>query len=261
MMVTSPAMRVVESRFFTYKRTWRFGVTTSFVTPVLFLLGMGVGLGSIIDKGADATVTLQGVDYLTFLAPGLLAATAMQVAAGESTYPVLASVKWNPVYRGMLATPLGVDDLVAGQLAWIAVRLLQTSVVFLAVMGLFGAIESPLALAAIPAATLTGLAFASPICAYSASIERDTGLSTMLRFGIVPMFLFSGTFFPISQLPSALEVVAYLTPLWHGVDLCRTLCLGTAGLLASLGHVLYLGAWFVVGWWLAMKAFRKRLIL
>jgi lipooligosaccharide transport system permease protein len=260
-MATSSAMRVVESRFLTYKRTWRFGLTTSFVNPVLFLLAMGVGLGSIVDKGADAASTLQGVDYLTFLAPGLLAATAMQVAAGESTYPVLASVKWNPVYRGMLATPLHVRDLVAGQLLWTSLRLLQTTVIFLAVMGLFGAIESPLALAAVPAATLTGLAFAAPICAYSASLERDTGLSTVLRFGIVPMFLFSGTFFPISQLPTVLQWIAYLTPLWHGVDLCRTLCLGTAGLLASVGHVLYLSVWFAAGTWLAVKAFENRLIL
>jgi lipooligosaccharide transport system permease protein len=260
-MASSPAMRVVESRLFTYKRTWRFGLTTSFVNPVLFLLGMGVGLGSIVDKGTTASSALQGVDYLTFLAPGLLAATAMQVAAGEATYPVLASVKWNPVYRGMLATPLAVGDLVAGQLAWIGLRLLQTSILFLIVMGLFGAIESPLALAAVPAATLTGLAIGAPICAYSASIERDTGLSTVLRFGIVPMFLFSGTFFPITQLPMVLQWVAYLTPLWHGVDLCRTLCLGTAELLPSFGHVLYLSAWFAVGAWLTGKAFTKRLVL
>jgi lipooligosaccharide transport system permease protein len=260
-MATSPTMRVVEARLLTYKRTWRFGLTTSFVNPVLFLLGMGVGLGSIVDKGASATASLHGVDYLTFLAPGLLAATAMQVAAGEATYPVLASVKWNPVYRGMLATPLGVGDLVAGQLTWIGLRLIQSSVLFLIVMALFGAIESPLAIFAVPAAVLTGLAFGAPICAYSASIERDTGLSTVLRFGIIPMFLFSGTFYPISQLPTAFEWIAYLTPLWHGVELCRTLCLGTAGFFASLGHVLYLSAWFVVGARLAARAFAKRLIL
>jgi len=260
-MQASGTMRVVESRLLTYKRTWRFGVTTSFVNPLLFLLSMGLGLGSIVDKSASSASTLNGVDYLTFLAPGLLAATAMQVAAGEATYPVLASVKWNPVYRGMLATPLSVGDLVAGQITWIGLRLLQSTSVFLVVMGLFGAIESPLALAAVPAATLTGLAIAAPICAYSASVQRDTGLSTVLRFGIIPMFLFSGTFFPISQLPTALQWIAYFTPLWHGVDLCRTLCLGTAELFPSIGHVLYLSAWFVVGTWLAARAFAKRLIL
>jgi lipooligosaccharide transport system permease protein len=260
-VATPTALRVVESHLFTYKRTWRFGLTTSFINPVLFLLGMGVGLGSIVDNGANTASALQGVDYLTFLAPGLLAATAMQVAAAEATYPVLASVKWNPIYRGMLATPLAVRDLVAGQLGWIGLRLLQSTVLLLLVMGLFGAIESPWAIAAVPAAILTGLAFAAPICAYSASIERDTGLSSVLRFGIVPMFLFSGTFFPITQLPAALQWIAYFTPLWHGVDLCRTLCLGTAELLPSIGHVLYLSAWFAVGAWLALKAFAKRLVL
>jgi lipooligosaccharide transport system permease protein len=245
----------------TYKRTWRYGVMTSFVTPTLFLLGMGVGLGSIIDKGPNTAATLQGVDYLTFLAPGLMAATAMQVAAGEATYPVLASVKWNPIYWGVLATPVAVADLVAGQLVWFMLRLLQTTVVFLLVMAIFGAIGSPLAVLAIPAATLTGLAFAAPICAFSASIERDTSLSTVLRFGIIPMFLFSGTFFPISQLPAVLEWIAYFTPLWHGVDLCRTLCLGTAHLWPSIGHAAYLAAWFAAGAWLTNKSFTRRLVL
>jgi lipooligosaccharide transport system permease protein len=260
-MATPYAVRVVESRWLTYKRTWRYGLTTSFVNPVLFLLGMGVGLGSIVDKGQHSAAALHGVDYLTFLAPGLLAATAMQVAAGEATYPVLASVKWNPIYFGMLATPLRVSDLVAGQLTWIGLRLLQSSAVFLVVMLFFGAVESPLAIFAIFGATLTGLALAAPICAYSASIERDTGLSTVLRFGIIPMFLFSGTFFPITQLPRALQLIAYLTPLWHGVELCRTLCLGTAGFWASIAHVLYLLAWFAVGAWLTDRAFHRRLVL
>jgi lipooligosaccharide transport system permease protein len=260
-LATPPALRVVESRLFTYKRTWRYGMMTAFISPVLFLLAMGIGLGSIVDKGQSSAAALQGVDYLTFLAPGLMAATAMQVAAGEATYPVLASVKWNPIYFGVLATPIGVADLVIGQIAWFGLRLLQTTAVFLLIMAVFGTIESPMALLAIPAATLTGLAFASPICAFTASIERDTSLSTILRFGIIPMFLFSGTFFPISQLPVGLQWIAYCTPLWHGVDLCRTLCLGTAEWWPSIGHVVYLSAWFVAGIWLSQRAFAKRLIL
>lgn len=260
-MATPPAVRVVESHLLAYKRTWRFGLTTSFVNPVLYLLGMGVGLGALVDKGQQTAGALHGIEYLAFLAPGLLAATAMQVAAQESTYPVMASVKWNPVYRGMLATPLGVRDLVTGQLAWIALRLVQSTVLFFVVMVAFRAVESWLAVFSVPAAVLTGMAFAAPVCAFSASIERDTSLSTVLRFGIIPMFLFSGTFFPISQLPDVLQWLAYATPLWHGVDLCRTLCLGTAELLPSLGHVVYLLAWFAVGSWLAAKAFTRRLVL
>src|SRR4029077_12324369 len=128
-----------------------------------------VGLGSLIDKGqGSGHGSLGGGAYLSFLAPGPLCATVMQVAASESTYPIMARIKWDRIYDAMLATPMTVVDLVAGQLAWIALRLLQTSVIFLAVMAAFGALESPLALLAIPAAVLTGMAMSSPMCAYAA---------------------------------------------------------------------------------------------
>jgi lipooligosaccharide transport system permease protein len=132
--------------------------------------------------------------------------------------------------------------------------------VFLAVMALFGAIKSPAAVLLIPGGLLTGLAFAAPIVAFSVTLERDSGLTALFRFGIIPMFLFSGTFFPVSQLPAALRVLAYVTPLWHGVDLCRTVALGDASLLRSLGHVAYLALWFGVGYAVALRTYRRRLV-
>jgi lipooligosaccharide transport system permease protein len=185
----------------------------------------------------------------------------MQVAASESTYPVMARIKWDRIFDAMLATPMNVVDLVAGQLAWIALRLLQTSVTFLAVMALFGAVESPLALLAIPGAVLTGMAMAAPICAFSATRENDYALASVWRFGIMPMFLFSGTFFPVSQLPSAIRPIAYVTPLWHGVDLCRSLALGSVELGPSLIHITYLGLLFAAGCVLSCMTFRRRLVL
>src|SRR5260370_36598441 len=104
---------------------------------------------------------------------------------------------------------------------WIGARVAPSSAVFLAVMAAFGAVKSPEAVLLLPVGLLTGLAFAAPIAAYAVTLERDSGLSALFRFGIIPMFLFSGTFFPVSQLPAALRPGAYVTPLWHGVDLSR----------------------------------------
>jgi lipooligosaccharide transport system permease protein len=262
MRASPPALRVVETYLISYRRRWKFSMATTVINPVFFLVGMGVGLGSLIDKGqGSGHGSLEGVAYLSFLAPGLLAATVMQVAAAESTYPVMARIKWDRIFDAMLATPMNVVDLVAGQLAWIALRLLQTSVTFLAVMALFGAVESPLALLAIPGAVLTGMAMSAPICAFSATRENDYALASVWRFGIMPMFLFSGTFFPVSQLPSAIRPIAYVTPLWHGVDLCRSLALGSVELGPSVIHITYLGLLFAAGCVLSCMTFRRRLVL
>ena len=142
-----------------------------------------------------------------------------------------------------------------------ATRVATSSAVYLAVIAAFGGIHSPLAILALPACVLIGVAFAGPMAAYAATRDRDGAFVPVMRFGIVPMFLFSGTFFPISQLPVGIQWIAYCTPLWHGVDLCRTLCLGTAAWWPSIGHVLYLCAWFAVGTWLSERAFTRRLIL
>jgi lipooligosaccharide transport system permease protein len=256
--VSSPAVRSLQSWAYRYKRTWRGSAVSSILQPVLFLAAMGLGLGSLVNRGH--TSSLGGVTYLVFLAPALLAAAAMQTAAMESAWPVLAAVKWLKTYDAMLATPLRVRDLLAGHLTWIGLRVLMVCTVFLAVMGLFGAIKSPEAVLLIPAGLLTGLAFAAPIAAYAVTLERDSGLTALFRFGVIPMFLFSGTFFPVTQLPAALRVVAYITPLWHGVDLCRHLALGQATLLGSLGHVAYLLLWFGGGCAMGLSTYRRRLV-
>src|SRR4051794_40315821 len=261
MRASPPALRVVETYFITYRRRWKFSMATNLVNPIFFLVGMGVGLGSLVDKGqGSGTGALHGVAYLTFLAPGLLAATVMQVGASESTYPIMARVKWDRLYDAMLATPMRVFDVVAGQLAWIALRLLQTGTIFFLVTLAFGAVESPMAVLAVPAAVLMGMTVAAPICAWAATRENDYAMSTVLRFVIMPMFLSSGTFFPVSQLPSAIRPIAYATPLWHGVDLCRSLALGEAELGRSALHVAYLGALFAVGATAACVTFRRRLV-
>ena len=258
--MSSPPVRSLESWAYRYKRTWRGSFVSSVLQPVLFLAAMGLGLGSLVNRGATGRPQLGGVSYLVFLAPALLAAAAMQTAVLEASWPVLASVKWIKTYDAMLATPLRVRDVLIGHLTWIALRVVTSCAVFLAVMAAFGAVRSPEAVLLLPVAVLTGLAFAAPVAGYAVTLERDAGLSALFRFGVIPMFLFSGTFFPVSQLPAALRPIAYLTPLWHGVDLSRHLALGRASLLGSVGHVAYLCLWIVVGTAIASITYRRRLV-
>jgi lipooligosaccharide transport system permease protein len=234
------AFAVREFRFWltNYRRTWRGSIYSSVLNPVLYLGAMGLGLGTLVD--AHRAGGLGGVRYLVFLAPGLLAATAMQTAVGESTYPVLGSVKWLKTYQAAAATPLRPADIFHGHLLFTVMRLAMNCVIFVAVMAGFGAVRSAGVLAALPVAVLTGLAFAAPIEAYAVTRTKDQAFALLFRFGMIPLFLFSGTFFPVSQLPGWIRPLAYATPLWHGVALCRSLSLGTATLGGALGHITYL---------------------
>jgi lipooligosaccharide transport system permease protein len=242
-----------------FKRTWRGTWAGTVLLPLGFLAAMGLGLGSIVDNGSRAS-TLGGVSYLDFIAPGLLAASIMQQGSFESSYPVLGAIKWAKQYHAQLAAPLRVRDVLLGHLCWVAVRLTISAAVFLVIMGLFGTFHSWWVVLCLPAAVLTGMAFVPGIFAYAATLETDSGFALLFRFIIMPMFLFSGTFFPVSQLPGLLQPLAYAVPLWHGVDLCRDLALGTASLLPSLGHVAYLALWAVGGAYIAERKFRRRLV-
>lgn len=256
-MIGSHALREFRFWLTNYRRTWRGTIYSSVLNPVLYLGAMGVGLGTLVDKHGSAS--LGGVSYLAFLAPGLLAAAGMQTAMGESTYPVMASVKWLKTYQAAAATPLRPADLFHGHLLFTTMRLAMNSAIFLVVMAAFGAVRSAWVLAALPVAVLTGLAFAAPIDAFAVTREKDQGFAMLFRFGMIPLFLFSGTFFPITQLPAWIRPVAYLTPLWHGVALCRALSLGTAGLWSALGHVAYLAAVTLGGVIAGSWTYRRRL--
>jgi lipooligosaccharide transport system permease protein len=242
-----------------YRRTYRGTAISTVIEPLGFLAAIGLGLGALVDDGTGPS-RLAGVSYLAFIAPGLLAASAMQMASFESTYPVMGSIKWHRTYHAQLATPLGVVDLLAGHLLFVVLRLAISVTVFLTIMLVFGAITSPWALLAMPVAILTGLAHATPIFAFSATQENDTGFAMLFRFGIVPLFLFSGTFFPISQLPALLQPIAWVTPLWNGVSLCRDLSLGHPDGATATVHLIVLAAWTVCGFLAARWVFQRRLV-
>lgn len=251
------ALRSYEFWWTFYRRTWRGSLATSIVNPVFYLAAIGVGLGTLVNKSAS---TPGGVEYLAFVAPGVLAATAMQVATTEASWPVLGSIKWTRNYYAMLATPLGIRDVVMGHQLWMVTRVFTSSAIYLAVIAAFGGLQSPLAVLALPACVLIGLAFSAPMAAYAATREQDGAFVPVFRFAIVPMFLFSGTFFPVSRLPQVLEWLAWATPLWHGVDLCRGLTLGTITWPLAFVHVAYLSVWAVVGLLLALHTYAQRLL-
>ena len=256
-MTWSFAVREFRYWLTNYRRTWRGSIYTSFLSPVLYLGAMGLGLGKLVD--AHGTARLGGVSYLAFLAPGLLAAAAMQSGIEESTYPVLGSVKWRRTYYAAAASPLRPADIFHGHLLFTIMRLAMNSAIFLLVMAAFGAITSPWVLAAVPVAVLTGLAFAAPIEAWAITVSKDTSFALVFRFGMIPLFLFSGTFFPVTQLPVWIRPLAYATPLWHGVALCRSLSLGTATLGGALVHVGYLTALAAVSIVVGNRTYRRRL--
>jgi lipooligosaccharide transport system permease protein len=252
------AARPLEFFFAQYRRVWRGTAISTVITPIVYLLAFGYGLGTLVDQTTDLP---EGITYLEFVAPGLLAATGMQIASFEASWPVLSAIKWSRQYHAMLATPLRIGDVLLGHQAFIAFRMLMTATVYLVAIAAFGAVSSPLGVLAIPVTVLTGLAFAAPIAAWGAYTETDASFVAIFRFLILPMFLFSGTFFPIERLPGILEVVAYVTPLWHGVDLCRQLTLGDVDPASAAFHLAYLLAFTSAGLVAAYFSYRRRLVV
>jgi lipooligosaccharide transport system permease protein len=176
-------------------------------------------------------------------------------------WPVMGAIKWMRTYLAMLAAPLDVYDVLLGHLAWVVARVSIVITIYLAVMAAFGTVYSYWAVFALPAGILTCMAFAAPIAGFAATQDKDAAFSTLYRFVVIPLFLFSGTFFPVSQLPHWLQLVAYATPLFHGVALCRDLTLGTVHFWVDLGHAAYLAAWIAAGYLYARRTFAKRLVV
>jgi lipooligosaccharide transport system permease protein len=241
-----------------FKRTWRGGVVSSFLTPLLYVVAMGVLLGGFI-KGDPAR--LEGAtSYLDFVVPGLVAAHAMQLAVGETTYPVMGAIKWHKTFYAQLATPLAVRDLVNAFLAFVLFRVGSACAVFLLVLAPFGVFATwwgPIL--AWLSQLLVGTTFATLVFAYSARLTSEEGFGVLFRLGVLPLTLFSGAFFPIDNLGPVLAWVARFTPLWHGVSLSRMFCVGVVDWPLALLHVVVLVALSALGWRLAVRNLDRRL--
>jgi lipooligosaccharide transport system permease protein len=241
-----------------YQRTWKSSVISSFVAPLFYVLAMGVLLGRFVQV---APSRLEGAtSYLAFIVPGLIAAQAMQTAVSETTYPVMAAIKWHKSFWAQMASPLEVRDLANAMLVFTLFRVGSTCGVYFLVMAPFGVFATwwgPVL--AWLSTMLVGMAFATWTFAFSAFVEGPDSFGLIYRLGLVPLFLFSGSFFPISNLGSVLGAVAKVTPLWHGVTLTRLLCLdrvdGSTALVNLVVLVVVLGS----GWVLAVRALERRM--
>jgi lipooligosaccharide transport system permease protein len=250
----TPARAVLEYRLARYRLFWRSATFNSLATPVLLLLGVGLSVGSYVNRHGAL-----GVPYVDFVAPGLLVSSALQLAMTESGAPVFNSFHWERSYFGMVTAPARAIDIIAGELAYVALRMAPTAVIFTVLMAVVGAVHSGWAIALPLVAVLVGLAGAAPMFAYAASVNTVLLMTVMLRFSLLPMTLFSGVFFPVSRLPAAVRPVAYVLPLWHGVQLGRAAASGIGTATAACGHLLVLLAWCAAGVAVAHGRFVKRL--
>lgn len=258
-MSTPASVRVLEMQMLLLKRIWKTNLTLSFLQPLLFFLGMGLGVGSLVNNRPSSAESLGGIPYATYLGPGLLATTAMLTAAGESLWPVLGGFKWEGTYEAMAATRLTATQVVRGQFLWLGVRMGIAVGGVAIVLAVHPDTRSWGILPAIAAALLCGLVFTAWITAWAASREYDNSFSNIQRLVITPLFLFGGAFYPVDSLPGALRPIAWVTPLWHGVEMCRGFMLHTLGAIDLGIHTAVLVAWLIPGWWLCGRFFAKRL--
>ena len=256
---TPAPVRVWEVQLRSYRAVWRSNMLGSFVQPLLFLLGMGLGVGALVDNGSNSDELLGGLTYFQFLAPALLATSAMMVSASEGTWPVMLGFKWSRNYFAASATPLTPAQIMGGVAMWQTTKALITASGVALALCLFPETRTWGLLPAIVFAMFTGVAISAPLTAWTATREQDDSFSTIQRFIITPLFLFGGAFYPIEQLPDWLQTIAKLTPIWHGVELCRDSVNGQLEWDSAIVHVAYLLLFAVVGWLLAARTFAKRL--
>lgn len=240
-----------------YRRTWRGTIVISVLNPLLFLLGIGAGLGHLVDRHPAGPIA--GVSYLAFFAPGMLAASAMQTGFLEASGRVAMAAGFDGSYRAAATTPLGPAQIMGGHLLFIAFRVISSSAAFAAVMLAFRVTHGWWALGALAAASLTGIAFAAPAAAWAVALRHRRQIDSVFRFVVVPMYLLSGTFFAVAQLPPWLRGVTYVLPLYHGAELCRTLALGTATPAGVALHAGVLLAMLVAGLAVGRITYRRRL--
>jgi lipooligosaccharide transport system permease protein len=245
-------------------RVWRrylgVNVASAIGTPVMYLFAFGVGLGVLVNANAGPG-GVDGVSYLVFIAPALIATAAVTIASDEFTYPVMQGFKWNPIYVGMHAAPISARQVVDGVIIFVAVRIFATTLVYFLVMAAFGAVPLATGLLTVPIATLTGIAFGAPLFAYAAAQREDRGqFAVVQRVLVLPLTLFSGTLFPLEQLPLVLRPIGWLSPLWHGAELGRVTSYAAerpAWMIAV--HLVFLLALAIGGWRLTVRVTRKRL--
>jgi lipooligosaccharide transport system permease protein len=236
------AFRIIERNLLVYKHGWLV-LFSGFFEPLFYLLSIGFGLGRLV--GDVAGPGGNPIPYALFVAPALLAASSMNGAITESTFNFFFKLNYDKTFASILTTPMSPADISLGELIWALIRGGLYTIGFIAVMFVFGLVRSPLIFLTLPGALLIGFAFAAVGMA-ATSFMRTWQDFDLIQLVILPMFLFSGTFFPLDTLPDAARFIVQLTPLYHGVDLLRGLSVGIVG-PETLVHVAYLAVMGVLG--------------
>jgi lipooligosaccharide transport system permease protein len=228
--------------------------------PVLYLVSIGLGVGAYIDKNTGG-MGVDGVSYITFLAPALLATAAIQGAIDESVYPTLEGFKWNKIFFSMNSTPLSGNHIAMGVFLNSLIRVIFTAIIYWFVMLAFGVLESPRAWLAIFTAVMAGAAFGAMMQALAGMLENEDIFFTVLqRFVIMPLFLFSGTFYPLTNMPIYLQWIGWISPLWHATELGRWLTYGhEISTLMLYTHFIFLNSLLLIGIIASRRIFTRRL--
>jgi len=249
-IVTARAARLVERNVLVYRHTWII-LFTGFFEPVFYLFSIGIGIGKLVG-------TVEGVPYRAFVAPALMASSAMNGATLESTMNIFHKLKYAKIYDAVLATPVDVGDVAFGEIAWCLIRGALYGTAFMIVMTVMGLVDSPWGVLALPAAVLIGFAFAA--CGMAATTYvRSWADFEIIQLILVPLFLFSATFFPLSTYTPAVQVIVQCTPLYHGVALIRSLTTGAVS-LGLLWHVAYLFVMGLIGLFITSRRLAQLLL-
>lgn len=259
MTATPGALRVASWHLTAFRRFWRMNLLSSLVQPMLYLLGLGVGVGSLVDRNVGSGDLLGSVSYVAFVAPGLLVTTAMALGAGESMWPVMGGLTWQRGYHGIAATSLEARDIVLGHATWMAVRCGIAAAAVALALACFGETRSWGLIPGVLVAIFVGLSFAMPIMAFSIGVKLDGAFAGVQRFVIIPLFLFGGAFYPLTQLPTLVQWIAKFFPLWHGVVIARDFSLGEVDWPGVAGHIAYISVWIAAGIWAATHRLRGKL--
>ncbi|OGW36345.1 MAG: ABC transporter permease [Nitrospirae bacterium RBG_13_39_12] len=223
-MKTKRAFRVWQRHFTVYTKLYKSSLALNFVEPVLYLVALGFGLGAFVKE-------INGVPYINFIAPGIIASSSMFAATYECTYGTYVRMFYQKTFDAILATPINIDDLIAGELMWGATKSLLYGTIIIIVISFFGFVNSPMIILAIPLLFITGIIFAEISVIFAAIVPGIDSFNYFYTILMTPMFLFSGIFFPLETLPPVVSKIAFFTPLYHLVNICRAFSSGELGLI------------------------------
>lgn len=250
-MKVKKAFRVWQRHFTVYTKLYKSSIALNFVEPVLYLAALGLGLGAFVKE-------INGMPYINFIAPGIIASSSMFAAIYECTYGTYVRMTYQKTFDAILATPVNIDDLVAGELMWGAFKSMFYGTTIIVVIALFGLINSPMILLAIPVLFVTGLIFAQISVLFTAVVPGIDSFNYFYTLLMTPMFLFSGIFFPLDSLPDVVSKIAFFTPLYHLVNICRAFSQGE--LLMVRWDLLWVAAVVILLAPYPFRLMRKRII-